>query len=202
MYLKNSGEEINAKVIIAHYNENLDWCTNLKYPYQIISKQGIPTEIIPNKGNEASSYLYYIIEIYDNLSDYTIFIHGHRTDWHHTENIDERINNLEFKHRYYNINQINNKPMNITNLINFKESYDNSKDEILKIFNIVGIQNINPSEIQYRASAQFYVSTDLILRHSKEKYTELLNYLYNTKINSFWTGRFLNIFGILYLQIF
>jgi hypothetical protein len=77
-------------VVIAHYNEDLSWTKFLKYSYTVISKRGYSPETPPNKGNEASSYLQYIIENYDNLSEYTIFVHGHRNDWHHKMNIDEK----------------------------------------------------------------------------------------------------------------
>ena len=90
-------------VIIAHYNENLDWTKNLIYPHTLISRNNIQKEVAPNKGNEASSYLEYIINNYEKLPDICIFVHGHRNDWHHKQNIDEKINCLDFCHNYYNI---------------------------------------------------------------------------------------------------
>lgn len=35
-----------------------------------------------NKGHEAMPYLTYILDNYDNLSDFNIFLHPHRTAWH------------------------------------------------------------------------------------------------------------------------
>ena len=93
-----------ANVVVAHYNENLDWTKNIKYNCSVFSREGLNRETNPNKGNEASIYLEYIIEHYNSLADYTIFVHGHRTDWHHKENIDEKINLLKFEREYFNIN--------------------------------------------------------------------------------------------------
>ena len=96
-------------IVIAHYNEDLGWTTNLKYPFTVISKNGLPEDVPPNKGSESSSFLQYIIQNYDNLSNYTVFIHAHRTSWHIVENIDEKINNMIFDKDYYNINDKVNK---------------------------------------------------------------------------------------------
>jgi len=48
-------------VCIAHYNEDTTWTKNLLYPHTIISRAGLPAETAPNKGNEASSFIEYII---------------------------------------------------------------------------------------------------------------------------------------------
>ena len=37
-----------------------------------------------NKGNEASVYLKYIIDFYDNLPEFTFFIHDEEYSWHHS----------------------------------------------------------------------------------------------------------------------
>ena len=37
-----------------------------------------------NRGNEASSYLQYIVEHYDNLPEWSIFIHGNEYSHHDT----------------------------------------------------------------------------------------------------------------------
>ena len=42
----------------------------------------------------------------------------------------------------------------------------------------------------YRAGEQFYVHKDLILRNSKKVYEDFYNYLMNSNIGSFSTGRF------------
>ncbi|KAH7134034.1 hypothetical protein EDB81DRAFT_886838 [Dactylonectria macrodidyma] len=35
-----------------------------------------------NKGNEAMTYLTYLIDHYDDLPEVMVFMHGHRTAWH------------------------------------------------------------------------------------------------------------------------
>ena len=167
-------------VVIAHYNENLDWTSNLQYPYIIISRNGLPREKAPNKGNEASSFLEYIINNYDNLTEYTLFVHGHRTSWHHKSNTDERVNNnLSLNKPYYNINELKIDKILIGN------------DEYIKMLEkICHISYDRRNKHTYRAGAQFYINKNNILRNSKESYIELYNFLMNTTLSSAISGRF------------
>jgi hypothetical protein len=171
------------EIIIAHYNEDLNWTKDLKYKYRIISKHGIPSDVSPNKGFEAFAYLQYIIENYDSLPDFLICLHGHRNCWHHKQNMDERLATLEFKYPYCNINE-----PKLGLLISFKESYDQMKlmiPEIEKILNM----SIPLDKLIYKCSAQFYVTKKAILRNEKRIYVDLYNYLMNSKYPSFWTSR-------------
>ena len=175
-YIKNK----EFTIVIAHYNENLDWVHNLQYPYIIISRKGLPREKAPNKGNEASSFLEYIIQYYHNLSEYTIFVHGHRTSWHHKTNIDERLNNhLIINKPYYNINELQMD----------KKIIDN-EEYITMLEKICNISYDRKNKHKYRAGAQFYVHKDLILRNPKESYIILYNYLMNCTLSSAISGRF------------
>ena len=175
---------MSVAVVIAHYKENLDWIKNIKYKnYVIISKEKYEPEQIPNKGFEASSYLEYIIKSYENLSDYTIFLHGHRSSWHHKENIDEKINSLTFDKPYHNIND-----NTLSGIGNGENSYEKTEliyQSLRRILNI----NIIIEHIFMRGSAQFYVHKDCILRHNKNVYIQLYNYLMETNEISFWTSR-------------
>ena len=167
-------------VCVAHYKENLDWIKNIKYCVDIISKQEYKEDEAPNKGLEASSYLEYIIKHYDNLSEYTFFVHGHRNSWHHNENMDEKINRLVIDKEYFNINE------------NISCIYGNNDmiiyGVILDIGRILNI-DINPYHLWFTGSAQFYVSKWNILRHTKEKYIELYEYLMRTDILNFYSSR-------------
>lgn len=51
-----------------------------------------------NKGNEACVYLKYIIDNYDDLADFTFFIHDDEYAWHHSGSIislfDQAVNDI------------------------------------------------------------------------------------------------------------
>lgn len=167
-------------VVIAHYNENTDWVHNLKYPYQIISRAGMRKETAPNKGNEASVFLEYILANYEKLSDFTIFVHAHRTSWHHPTNIDERLNTLQLTKPYYNFNElavgyICIPSIPFTNML--------IADGIIPAYP-------RPHKHIYRAGAQFYVHKSLILRNPKHVYQKYYDFLMNSSEKSAATGRY------------
>ncbi len=179
----------HVEVVIAHYNENLDWLMNIqKYKLNIISKAGYQYEIPPNRGNEASSYLQFIIERYDSLPDYTIFVHGHRSDWHHLGNMDEKIKSLTFDHKYYNINDAK---LVIPEKIGFMyhPRYAEFSYILPEIENILGFELNGLTPIIARPCAQFYVDRDSIRSNSLDTYWKLYYLIMTTSLPTFWSGR-------------
>lgn len=184
---------MSVSVVISHYNEDLSWVTNLNYPFTVISNHSIPNETFPNKGNEASGYLKYIITNYDFLSDYTVFVHAHRTAWHNNnQNIDDIINNLTFNKNYFNLKTDGYISKIILNeyklLINY---YDE--------FEVLTKTRIIPDKIKFYNCAQFYVHKDLIQSHTKNQYKYIYDWIKSIKLNSYDTGQ---IFEVLWNLIF
>ena len=74
----------STKIIVARYNENLDWLNPIIdncIIYNKGNKLGLSNEIIlDNVGREAETYLHYIIDNYDNLPDIVIFTQGNISD--------------------------------------------------------------------------------------------------------------------------
>ena len=167
-----------VKVIIAHYNENLCWVTNLKYPFIIISKNGIQKETPPNRGNEAATYLEYIIKNYNDLSDISIFIHAHQYSWHNHIAADITINKLTFEYDYYNINDISTPEYidvpSLKELCHGGKILLNANKQIIE----GGIkQEIDVEKIKYRPSAMFYVKRENILKYPVQVYNDWYGWL-------------------------
>ena len=178
----------NIHICIAHYNEDLIWTKYLNTPFSIISKHGIEYDVAPNRGNEASSYLKYIIDNYEQLPDFVFFVHGHETSNHQTGKIQDIINTtiniITDSTRYLDINGCQ------LNLRNFPTSYTKFL-EFIPIYNsIIKKKQLTENDIIYWASAQFCVNKDAILSNSKEVYENFYNYLMTTNENSFWTSRY------------
>ena len=173
----------------------MDWTKNLNANIncKVISRNGINKETRPNKGNEASIYLEYIIEHYYVLTDYTIFVHGHRTDWHHKENMDEKINRLIFDHEYFNIND-----QAVGKIDHNSLNYMLKSEFMINIINLIDC-DIDVSDIQYRCSAQFYVSKNKIQSNPIELYVKMYDLLMETDETSYWSGR---VFEYLWHVIF
>ena len=168
-------------VVIAHYNEDLSWVTKLKYPFMVISRNGVPKDTVPNKGNEASIFLEYIITNYDRLDDYTFFVHGHRNSWHHAEPMDEKINRIECNLPYFNLNDI--PPYRILNCLN-------TTNQILRMYppiqHILG--PLYMDRMTFRMGAQFYIHKDAIRSRSLETYKALYDFIMNNTGQAFEDG--------------
>ena len=74
-------KSIGLTVVVAHYNEDLQWLTELEERAVVYSK-GDPTwnyqgaahwTNLPNIGREAHTYLYHIVHHYHDLSPITLF---------------------------------------------------------------------------------------------------------------------------------
>jgi hypothetical protein len=114
-YFSPSVWDKNTDIIIvsSHYGEDLGWLTELEIPVIVCGKNGEKDSLIqsnptcktPNAGFEASSYLKFIYENYDNLPQHIAFIHGHETAWHQRRNIIEEIRGEVWKSKgYYGLN--------------------------------------------------------------------------------------------------
>jgi hypothetical protein len=71
-------------IVSSHYSENLDWLKNSDKDVVVCSKVNDSPlcQQEANKGDEATAYLKFIIDNYNNLPKYIAFIHGHESGWH------------------------------------------------------------------------------------------------------------------------
>jgi hypothetical protein len=178
---------MSIKIVIARYNENLDWTNNLENV--IIYNKGNddidlntikhPIMKLPNVGREGHTYYQYIYDNYNNLDDYTIFLQGNPFD--HSPNLFKTIKDIELliKQEKINFKNISEAIVSLT-LEGCRYDYSLPLKEVYrKIF-------INRAEIttsfQFGAGAQFIVSKETIQKHPKEFYLNIINIL-NYNIN-------------------
>jgi hypothetical protein len=166
-------------IVVAKYQKDVSFLDETGIPYTVITK-----EEVPNKGHEATSYLYYIINNYDNLPQNVIFIHDENESWHHTgkitENIQTWIKNYEKNgSTYYEFNfnstvpEIHPKGIAM-DLYSKNDAYKNYYDKCLR--KDLG----DPSEISTEKGlccAQFIVSRDVILVRDKQFYQNIYDWL-------------------------
>ena len=72
------------ELVISRYSENLDWVESYQ-DYATVYNKGEYIEgaiALKNIGREAHTYVYHIVNNYDNLSDYTCFLQGDPMDPH------------------------------------------------------------------------------------------------------------------------
>ena len=99
-------------IVVARYNESIDWT---KFYNCIIYNKGDPIEntntttnvtTLPNVGREGHTYLHHIINNYDTLSDYTMFLQGNPFD--HTS-LESILPSSEWKNNRLRLQFFNNK---------------------------------------------------------------------------------------------
>jgi hypothetical protein len=93
-YLYSEGFQSNSpdvEIVIANYEEDINWVNDIPSNmynrisiynkgkpknYASLIKKGAKIHTLPNIGRESHTYLYHIIQNYDNLADVTIFLPG------------------------------------------------------------------------------------------------------------------------------
>lgn len=165
------------EIVISRYKENLDWVSNIKnHKVTIYNKGDFDSRYInlPNIGREAHTYLYHIIENYNNLDDYTCFLQGNPFD-HLNINIYKL--NIEIENNY--------KPLYIEYKCDMNGNPHHPNLQIDKlIFEPLFIDK--PDLIKFVVGAQFIVNKKYILNRKKEFYEILLEKFNRTDIDDFF----------------
>jgi len=162
-------------IVIARYNENLDWLQQVKtnhYNIKIYNKgnklDNLNYTQLENIGREAHTYLYHIINNYNNLTEYTYFLQGNPFD--HCNNIINILNNF------------NTNDFWLCNSI-FKCQKSGAPHHYLKFgldiiySDVYGNLDEFKEPIEFGPGAQFCVHKDKILKHDKNVYINVLNNL-------------------------
>ena len=187
--------EPSYKIIIARYNENLDWLnlnSNMMKDNYIIINKGNEINYKnkinrKNNGRESDSYLYYIINNYNNLPDYCIFTQGDISD--HIGN-----NGLQYLFKMLKEAKENGKSnyrsvgggsggdwgydFNIKAKKDYFKNKQNYKDNKIILFRDwfeKYIKNPFPKNIFIYSYGLFAVSKELILKHDINYYRKLIN---------------------------
>jgi hypothetical protein len=190
-----------TNIVVSRYKKKVKFIfklnNNTKYFVYDKENPNNPLNIPVNKGNEASVYLKYIIDFYDELSDFTFFIHDEEYSWHHSGSIIDKYKEAINSNRYYyNINDkcfwnkrniiINDHGKPIYNL--FMNWYKEFLEEHIPFSKI---PNNKDFLYGFRGSAQFLVHKKLIQNFPKEFYIKLYDWIITTKIPTYFSGRFL-----------
>lgn len=161
------------KIVVARYQEDVDWTNGLENVIIYNKSTTLPNskhsyQQLPNVGREGHTYLYHIINNYDNLDDYTCFLQGFPFD--HSPDIERRL-------KIFKENPI---PFCfvIGKLYNCNLSYDitdtNLHNTLIRTYHaIFGIHKTN-HQFQFAPGAQFIASRETIRSRSKEFYENIL----------------------------
>lgn len=159
-------------VVASHWNENLDWVRYQPYPVFLYekdsSKVGDNHSTPRNTANEASAYLQFIVDYYDNFPPCSTFafLHSHRYAYHQ-EDILTLLNDL---HVDKNLGYCN------LNSAVWGTREDPERTLLYTHHRDFATQHLGdlPPLLLDRCCAQFAVATDLILSRPKAFYEDAL----------------------------
>ena len=170
----------NTTIVVSRWQGDTSWTQRLaELGYRVCvydhnTNSNNPFAVPINRGTEASAYLKYIHEYYDNLTLYTIFVHDSEFSWHHEGSLLDIILNKLTKlcaPKYVNFN---NK---CTGSI-----HNGWWPEIRKFFDKYLAPQLGPRKLYgdwtlgNRCCAQFIVHRDRIHKHPKAFYKKLYDF--------------------------
>jgi hypothetical protein len=185
-----------TNIVVSRYNKDVEFVyrinNNKDINVMIYDKENPnnPLNVPVNKGNEASVYLKYIIDYYDDLPDFTFFIHDEEYAWHHSGSIIDKYDEaMKSNLMYYNIND--RAGWNRTDLIP-PETYV----ELLKFYDkyieayipISKVPNNEDFIFGYIGSAQFLIHKKLIQNLPREFYSNLYDWIITTDLPNELSG--------------
>lgn len=182
---------MNYKIIIARYNENIDWLNSLIDKCVIYNKGdklNISNEIpLNNVGRESHTYLHYIISNYENLPEIVLFSQAKISD-HIKEDSILYFNKLIDDAKIHG----KSKPLYSYNNTCKDKLYDWGPEWNLNNYHVINIPYLNNKKISYKnwfinnirleypepiyiyCNGIFAVRRDIILKNSKEYYKKLI----------------------------
>lgn len=192
---ENSSEnKASYNIIVAKYKENIEWINEMDKTNIIIYNKS--DEIMenainrPNIGRDPETFLYHIIQNYDNLPDYLFFLQGdpfpHFTTLN--DNLQNEINKIVNSEK-----QIDVAPF-LTNLtLEHHYYYPGLKTrEYYSLFFTGDVPNI----LHFSAGCQYVVSKKNILNRPKNFYIKIYNMILASDILTVERACFNNNFDI------
>lgn len=176
-------------LVVAHCHEDIDWINRVDrslYNIILVSKTRVDADIFQqqNIGNEASAYLEYIVKYYDDLPRFSVFVHGHEYSYHQNGSMPDLVNGLCFEKTFFNFDQpLDDPEFYLTMMENGKEkegdrvslaNYYFWRYIPLILKSVGGFPVVNHDTFQFRKCAQFLVHRDLIRRHSRDQWSQVL----------------------------
>ena len=193
---------MSTRLVIAKYKEDISWINKIKnHNITVYDKSEDPIKDsikLPNVGREGHTFLYHIVQNYDNLDDITVFLQGN--PFEHIQVImgwqyfnlpnakypppltSEELNKMCFKiDNEINKNSKLSSFYQVIHNVPFNTNGGNVNKHLSEILNV----NLNYSMYTCVPGAQFIVPKKYILNRTKEEWKKALDLL---SLNETWRG--------------
>lgn len=157
------GESAKSTLVVAKYQEDIAWTEQANVDEVFIVEKGVH---YPNTGRESSSYLWYIIEHYDDLDGVYFFVQG--SPFVHVDIYQE------LKNKYGDFRWFDN--------LTFECTMDGAPYGVLDISAFLKACRLDYDHpiLKYRCSAQFMISSKRLQSKPKKYYEKILNVVEST----------------------
>lgn len=157
----------NIEVVVARYQEDTSWVNELTCKTIIYNKNENESHLfennLPNVGREGHTFFNHIVNNYDDLPEYLVFLQGQPKD--HCFDVIDKINNFDFKKEF--------QPLG--NMVELTMEYESINQQVLSYSKRIGFEILFP--IYMVPGAQYIISRRLIHKNSKEFYQKILDSL-------------------------
>eukprot|EP00742_Colponemidia_sp_Colp-10_P006452 GILJ01006912.1.p1 GENE.GILJ01006912.1~~GILJ01006912.1.p1 ORF type:complete len:356 (-),score=38.79 GILJ01006912.1:153-1220(-) len=198
-------------IVVAQFNEDFQWLDLYvdEIPHVVYTRTNPKAvhNLEPNLGNEASVYMKYIVDHYDNLPENVLFLQAHQETWHIPDvsrggqnggNIIPIINKLKWGvHGFASIGTSNWNKVQSDDVLDHREAWAKLKSIWPKLFqDALGDM---PPFINRYCCAMFLVKKERILLRPKSFYQRALDWLLSGEFPNYWSGRmFEHTWGIIF----
>lgn len=164
------------EVVIARHEEDLSWASKYKEYTTIYNKGESDVEgsiKLKNIGREAHTYLHHIVNNYDNLADYTVFLQGDPIN-PHSPRIHLFLQHIIDRNKLQPFFWVSERIVE-SDFEYIREPYHKIFPNIKFAYETVFGEKPKVKTFTFGAGAQFCVSRERIRRRSKEFYQKILD---------------------------
>ncbi|UJR17233.1 hypothetical protein I4U23_004128 [Adineta vaga] len=184
-----ANEKLSKIIVVSHFKEDLSWLDLYigdRIAHIVYTRS---SNALINHGREPVAYLQYIVDHYSNLPSLIAFIHGHRTSWHQKDPSDIVVALRALRWNKYSF-------MPLTSVTTHALFQPNSSS-LQEVVNYQLWRDVLQEELgsppangtKGHCCATFAVRKEEILKHTKNFYTNIIDYILASSHSDQLTGR-------------
>ena len=178
----------NSIVVVSRYDEDISWTKELEklgFECRIYEKENPKSKynIEKNMGNEASVYIKFIIDNYENLPEYSILLHGHEFSWHSNKENDSVVDlvkkEIGEKYEFKNLNDVMMTSwflMSGVTEVRLSRLFRDWYKEYIE-YEIGPLRNFGDFCVGFPCCAQFIVHKNTIMKREKKFYQKIYDWI-------------------------
>ena len=186
------------EIVVAHYNENLEWLQDFSDEVTVYSKGNLPAKgfervsQLPNIGREGHTFLHHIVSRYDSLADTTLFLQGDIYAWNEGTPPHTQLSLAELRERSLSLKGISANGFGVSGRFNLWDGMQWDKDpkrwlerrgKGMRMSDLTPGQfwhfifgTDHPDSIAWTGSGIFAVTSETLRRHPLCFWENLLGY--------------------------